>query len=139
MTALNFLRRSCGSWTSQRRYLYAPNFEPVNLTTNFTLTEDQLGRFTIDWAGPTNGEMILTLEGDTLSRSRDYFGKGANSSKVQVIDSDCIVMTTSYHGCRFREEVRLIESDMFRLRQTVGFDLKNGQVVLSGQYWEARV
>jgi len=139
MTARTFLRRSCGTWTSQRRYLYAPNFEPVNLVTNFTITEDEHGLFTIDWKGPTSGEMVLTLEGDTLHRSRDYFGKGANSSKVQVIDEDCVVMTTSYHGCRFREEVRLIEDDFFRLRQTVGYDLKTGKLVLSGQYFETRL
>jgi len=139
MTARTFLRRSCGDWTSQRRYLFAPDFEPVNLTTNFTIAEDEHGRFIIDWDGPTNGEMVLTLEGDMLHRSRDYFGKGANSSKVQVIDEDCVVMTTSYNGCRFREEVRLCEDDFFRLRQTVGFDLKSGKLVLAGQYFETRL
>ena len=139
MTARTFLRRSCGDWTSQRRYLFAPDFEPVNMTTNFTIAEDKHGRFIIDWDGPTNGEMVLTLEGDMLHRSRDYFGKGANSSKVQVIDEDCVVMRTSYNGCRFREEVRLLEDDFFRHRFTVGFDLKTGKMVLQGSYWETRL
>ena len=139
MTARTFLRRSCGDWTSQRRYLFAPDFEPVNLTTNFTIAEDEHGRFIIDWDGPTNGEMVLTLEGDMLHRSRDYFGKGANSSKVQVIDEDCVVMTTSYNGCRFREEVRLCEDDFFRLRQTVGFNVETGKLALAGQYFESRL
>jgi len=139
MTARSFLRRSIGSWTSQRRYLYAPKLEPVNLTTNFTITEDEHGRFTIDWKGQTSGEMVLTLEGDTLHRSRDYFGKDANSSKVQVIDEDCVVMRTSYNGWRFREEVRLLEDDFFRHRFTVGFDLKTGKMVLQGSYWETRL
>jgi len=74
-----------------------------------------------------------------LHRSRDYFGKEANSSKIQVIDEDCLVMRTSYGGCRFREEVRLCEDDFFRLRQTVGFDLKSGKLVLAGQYFETRL
>lgn len=83
--------------------------------------------------------MVLTLEDDILHRSRDYFGDGANSSLVEQIDEDCIVMRTSYDGCRFREELRLIEEDSFRLRQTVGYNLKTGQLVLCGQYAERRL
>jgi len=140
MTALQFLRRTCGKWTSERRYLFAPKFKPVNMTTNFEFAELELGNnFLVSWTGQTTGEMQLTLEGDTLHRSRDYFGDGANSSKVQVIDQDCIVLRTQYDGTRFREEVRLIEEDMFRLRQTVGYSLETGQLVLAGQYFESRV
>lgn len=140
MTALSFLRRSCGKWTSERRYLFAPKFKPSNMVTNFEMTELDLGnQFLISWTGNTTGEMQLTLEGDLLHRSRDYFGDGANSSKVQVIDEDCIVLRTEYDGTRFREEVRLIESDMFRLRQTVGFNIETGQLTLAGQYFEKRV
>ena len=139
MTALQFLRRTCGSWTSERRYLFAPKLKPVNMTTDFTLSEGNNGKFIVDWQGQTEGQMILTLDGDTLHRSRDYFGDGANSSKVEVIDKDCIVMRTEYDGTRFREEVRLIEEDMFRLRQTVGYSLETGQLVLAGQYFERRL
>ena len=139
MTALQFLRRTCGSWTSERRYLFAPSLKPVNMTTEFTISEGNHGKFVVDWSGQTEGQMILTLEGDTLHRSRDYFGDGANSSKIQVIDQDCIVLRTSYDGMRFREEVRLIEEDCFRLRQTVGYDLETGQLRIAGQYIETRI
>jgi len=140
MTALQFLRRTCGSWTSERRYLFAPKLKPVNLTTNFEFAELDLGNnFLVTWTGQTSGEMQLTLEGDVLHRSRDYFGDGANTSKVEVIDADCIVMRTEYDGTRFREEVRMIEEDCFRLRQTVGYSLKTGQLVLAGQYFETRI
>jgi len=140
MTAIQFLRRTCGKWTSERRYLFAPKFKPVNMTTNFEFAELELGNnFLVSWTGQTTGEMQLTLEGDTLHRSRDYFGDGANSSQVQVVDQDCIVLRTQYDGTRFREEVRLIEEDMFRLRQTVGYSLETGQLVLAGQYFESRV
>ena len=81
--------------------------------------------------------MILTLD-DNLHRSRDYFGDGANSSEIEVIDSDCIVMRTAYDGCRFREECRLIEDDKYRLR-SVGFNVKTGELALAGQYYEARL
>ena len=140
MTALQFLRRSCGSWTSERRYLFAPKLEPVNMTTNFTMVDgERSDQFIIDWTGKTSGQMVLTLDGNVLHRSRDYFGEGANSSKVEIIDQDCVVMRTEYDGCRFREEVRLIEDDFFRLRQTVGYNLKTGRLALCGQYFEARL
>ena len=140
MTAIQFLRRSCGNWTSDRRYLFAPKLKPVNMTTDFSISNGENShKFVVEWTGKTSGQMILTLEGDTLHRSRDYFGDGANSSLVEVVDQDCIVLRTSYDGCRFCEEVRLIEDDFFRLRQTVGYNLKTGQLVLCGQYFERRL
>lgn len=139
MTALQFLRRTVGDWTSERRYLFAPKFKPVNLTTEFKFDELAYGVFQVVWDGQTSGTMELTLDGDTLHRSRDYFGDGANSSKVEVVDHDCIVLRTEYDGTRFREEVRLIEADCFRLRQTVGYNLETGQLVLAGQYFETRI
>ena len=138
--ARQFLDRSCGSWTSQRRYLFAPALKPANMVTDFTMAQDSGDdRYIISWKGQTTGEMILTLDGLTLHRSRDYFGDGANSSEIEIIDSDCIVMRTAYDGCRFREEVRLIEQDQYRLRQTVGFNVKTGELALSGQYFETRL
>ena len=139
MTALQFLRRTVGDWTSERRYLFAPKFKPVNMTTEFKIDELEYGMFQVAWKGQTEGVMELTLIDDVLHRSRDYFGDGANSSKVEVVDNDCIVLRTEYDGTRFREEVRLIEEDMFRLRQTVGYNLKTGQLVLCGQYFESRL
>lgn len=139
MTARNFLRRTCGSWTSERRYLFAPKFKPVNMTTKFSITELTGDVFQVVWEGNTSGTMELTLDGSTLHRSRDYFGEGANSSVVEVVDQDCIVLRTEYDGTRFRESVRLIEEDMFRLRQTVGFNVETGQLALCGQYLERRV
>ena len=142
MTALQFLRRTCGKWTSERRYLFAPKLKPVNLVTEFEIAEkDELGnKFLVTWTGQTEGEMELTLDvNGVLHRSRDYFGEGANSSDVEVIDRDCIVLRTSYDGTRFREEVRLIEHDCYRLRQTVGYSVETGQLVLAGQYFETRL
>lgn len=139
MTARNFLRRTCGNWTSERRYLFAPKFKPVNMTTKFSITELTGDVFQVVWEGNTSGTMELTLDGNTLHCSRDYFGEGANSSAIEVIDQDCIVLRTEYDGTRFREEVRLHEEDMFRHRYTVGFSLETGQLVLQGSYWETRL
>ena len=139
MTALQFLRRTVGDWSSERRYLFAPKFKPVNMTTEFKFDELAYGVFQVVWDGQTSGTMELTLDGDVLHRSRDYFDEGANSSKIEVVDKDCIVLRTEYDGTRFREEVRLIEEDCFRLRQTVGYNVKTGQLVLAGQYFETRL
>lgn len=139
MTALQFLRRSVGDWSSERRYLFAPKLKPVNMTTEFKLDELAYGVFQVVWDGQTSGTMELRLDGDILHRSRDYFGDGANSSKIEMIDRDCIVLRTEYDGMRFREEMRLIEEDCFRLRQTVGYNVKTGQLVLAGQYFETRL
>jgi len=139
MTALPWFRRTCGEWTSERRYMFAPKLKPVNMTTNFTISEGNNGKFIVDWAGQTAGQMVLTLDGDMLHRSRDYFGDGANSSKIEVVDHDTIVLRTQYDGTRFREEVRMIEEDCFRLRQTVGYNLETGQLALVGQYFETRI
>ena len=134
-----FLERSCGSWSSQRRYLFAPKFQPANMVTNFTMKQTSSNVFQIDWSGQTTGQMVLTLDGLHLHRSRDYFGDGANTSIIEVIDEDCLTMRTEYGGSRYREEVRLIEGDKYRLRQTVGFNLKSGALTLSGQYLETKL
>lgn len=142
-TPSQWFYRTCGSWTSERRYLFAPKFKPVNMTTEFTISDTGRGGvYQVDWTGQTQGQMILTLDASQklLERSRDYFDKGqdGHTSRVTVIDADTICLHTEYDGTRFREEIRLIESDMFRLRQTVGYNLNNGQLVLAGQYFESR-
>ena len=138
--ALQFLRRTCGTWNSERRYLFAPKMKPANMTTKFTVDEGERGnQFVINWQGQTSGTMELELNGDTLSRSRDYFGEGAHASQVETIDQDTIVLRTAYDGMKIREEIRLLESDTIRLRQTVGVSEETGKVVLVGQYYEHRI
>ena len=74
MAALEWLRRSCGKWRSERRYLFQPDGKPVNLTTMMEIYEGERGnQFIIEWTGKTSGKMELELDGYTLRRSRDYF------------------------------------------------------------------
>ena len=137
-----FLRRRCGSWTSQRRYLFFPKMEPVNLVTNFEFEELDINAFQVTWKGQTSGEMLLSFDADQmlLRRSRDYFSPNtANSSEVEVIDADCIVMRTSYDGLAFREEVRLFSEDLFAHRYTVGVDIETKVPKIIGSYWESRI
>jgi len=137
-TPLQFLRRTVGDWSSSRRYLFAPKLKPVNMTTQFKIDELAHGVFQVVWDGQTSGTMELRLDGDVLHRSRDYFGEGSHSSRVEMIDPDCIVMHTEYDGIRFREEIRLFEQDCFRHRYTVGVNIQTGQLALTGSYWETR-
>lgn len=138
-TALQFLRRTVGDWSSERRYLFAPKLKPVNMTTEFKIDELTHGVFQVVWDGQTSGTMELRLDGNTLHRSRDYFGEGSHASRVEMVDNDTIAMYTEYDGIRFREEIRLFEQDCFRHRYTVGFNVKTGQLALQGSYWETRL
>lgn len=141
MTFQQWFDRTCGTWTSERRYIFnMETMKPTNLTTEFTIDPGERGnQYVVNWQGQTSGTMELTLEGGQLHRSRDYFGKGAHTSHLERIDDDTIVLRTQYDGLKFREEIKLIESDCYRLRQTVGFDENTGVPKLVGQYWEVRV
>lgn len=132
--------RTAGKWRSERRYLFdLESNQPVNLTTEFEIAEQDHSRWTVTWTGKTNGTMELHLDGDLLHRSRDYFGKGAHSSRVSMIDEDTVCLHTHYDGLIFREEIRMLKNDMYRLRQTVGFCDKTGAAKIVGQYFETRL
>ena len=136
---LTWFRRTTGSWKSDRRYLFAPRMEPSNMVTTFTIEESETTpKFIIRWKGQTSGIMDLTLEGNRVHRSRDYFGNGAHSSVISMIDEDTILLRTVYDNTSFREEVRLLLDDTLRLRQTVGTDITTGNIKLLGQYAEIR-
>ena len=138
--ALQWFRRAVGAWTAERRYLFAPKMEPNKMTTKFTVEEGMGGnQFVIQWQGNTSGTMEVELNGLVLGRSRDYFGEEAHSSAVEVLDNDCIVLHTEYDGMKVREEIRLLNDDCVRLRQTIGTDNKTGTVRLVGQYTEFRL
>ena len=137
---LQWFDRTCGSWTSERRYIFnTENPKPTNFDVNFTITPgESSNQYTVEWQGKTCGTMDLLFEGNTLLRSRDYFGEEAHSSEVAMIDEDTVVMTTTYGGVTYREEIRLLHFDNYRLRQTIGFNAE-GKAALVGQYFERRI
>jgi hypothetical protein len=138
--ALKWFRRSLGKWTSDRRYLFAPKMEPVNMKTFFSVKEGlRSNQFVIEWKGQTSGIMEVELNGNVLDRSRDYFGEENHSSIIEVLDDDCIVLRTEYGGMKVREEIRLLNSDAVRLRQTIGTCVETSKVKILGQYGEFRV
>lgn len=140
-SAHEWFRRTTGKWTSQRRYIFnMKTKKPTNLTTDFSIGACTEGDwdYTVVWTGQTNGTMNLKLLGNELHRDVGYFSEEPTTSLVRLIDADTIVLSTQYSGMKFREEIRLLNDDKLRLRQTVGYDDRTGEVRLVGQYYEER-
>lgn len=136
--ALQWLRRSCGKWRSERRYIFNATGKPVNLTTLMDIFEGERGNeFVVEWSGKTSGKLEITLEGDTLRRSRDYFGDKAHDSKVEMLSNDIFRTTTTYDDVTYVETIELLSEDQYRLRQTFGTN-PDGSFALVGQYCEFR-
>ena len=141
-TTHEWFRRTVGNWTSERRYIF--NMEtkkPTNLTTSFTIAPQTQGEFDyqVIWTGQTSGTMNLKLLGDELHRDIGYFTEEPTVSRLTMLDPDTLVMSTSYDGCTFREEIRLLKNDTVRLRQTIGYNDRTGDVTIVGQYYEELV
>ncbi len=139
----NWLKRSEGSWKSYRRYLYGNPLENPkiqNLETEFDIVGHPGNplSFTINWYSDqgTTGTMTVTIDGSTLYRSRGYYTEEETTTHLSVIDCNTVVFESSYNGMDFREEIRMLNNDTMRLRQTVGY--KNGEVIISGQYIEVK-
>ena len=148
----NWFLRTAGDWNSERRYLYLKDGQKVKndlVSTSFSITSDKFEdsediQVIIAWESSTEGgedsggEMNCTLSGNLLLRNIGYFTEEETSSEVDAIDYNTIVMTTSYNGCTFREEIRLLAYDTIRLRQTLGFKDGSDVPFLCGQYFEIR-
>ena len=84
--------------------------------------------------------MIIYVDGDTIKRSRNYFEGGEGTvTKLECIDDDTVVFHSSYGGMDYREEIRFLNGNKFRLRQTVGYKEGTDKVIVVGQYWEELV
>lgn len=141
MTYTNWFDRCVGSWESHRRYLYGPKKTIDNLVTYFDIVKREGDEWAVLWKSDRNeGEMGLILKGDEIHRSRNYFDNGEGTiTKLQLVDSDTVVFLSSYGGMDYREEIRFLAGDLYRLRQTVGYKQGTDKVVVVGQYWEERV
>jgi len=136
---LSWFKRRCGNWRSERRYLFSTDGQPKLFTTMMDIKQgEKETQFDIQWEGSTSGVMAVELRGTVLHRSRDYFGDGANSSEVFLIDPDTVVTSTAYGGVRYREEIRFLNQDGIAFRQTLGTK-EDGSFALCGQYVEFRL
>lgn len=130
--------RCVGSWTSHRRYLMGPKKKIDNLVTDFDIVKRGDGEWAVIWKSDRNeGEMGIILEGDTIRRSRNYFeGEEGTVTRLERIDEDTVVFYSSYGGMDYREEIRFLNGNKFRLRQTVGYKEGTDIAIVIGQYWE---
>ena len=133
----SWFSRCAGDWVSHRRYLTLPGKRDDTYKTEFTIKVDG-DKVNIKWDGDaSSGDMNLTVDGDLLHRDIGYFTDEPNDSKLERLDDDTVVMHSAYDGMKFREEIRLLNDDKNRLRQTVGF--RKGKPFLVGQYWEEKL
>lgn len=133
--------RCVGKWTSHRRYLMGPKKTIDNLVTDFTIEKRADDEWAILWKSDRNeGEMAVVLDGGVIRRSRNYFeGEEGTTTCLERIDSDTVVFHSRYGGMDYREEIRFLHNDRYRLRQTVGVKEGTEKVVVVGQYWEERL
>jgi len=133
-----WFERSNGDWVSSRRYLYGPKRKADNYTTNFTVCTEG-NNVSISWAGEAGeGDMSMVIDEHMLKRDRGYFSDDPTDSAMTLIDDNTVVFMTTYDGVTYREEIRLIADDKYRLRQTVATKVDTGDVIIVGQYFEER-
>ena len=133
-----WMNRSVGRWESHRRYLYGSGGGVDNLITRFEVDTKDDG-WIVEWVSDEHeGSMDLWIEGEWLHRSCGYYSQKPSTSRLEKIDQDTIVFWSEYGGMKFREEIRFIQSDNYRLRQTIGYNDK-GELTICGQYFEERL
>ena len=137
----SWFKRCEGKWVSHRRYLMGPKKSIDNLVTEFDIVSRGEDEWAVLWSSERNeGEMGIILDGDVIKRSRNYFeGQEGTNTKLEKVDDDTVVFYSSYGGMDYREEIRFLTNDQFRLRQTVGYKEGTDKVVVVGQYWEERL
>ena len=134
----SWFSRCAGDWISYRRYLALPAAKDDKYTTEFTIAKTDAG-VSVDWKGDAGeGVMNLVIEGDLLKRDIGYFSDEPTDSRMEMIDDNTVVFHSAYSGMEFREEIRLLNDDKYRLRQTVGYKQGRDEPFLVGQYFEQR-
>ena len=133
--------RCVGSWRSHRRYLMGPKKNIDNLVTDFDIEKRADDEWAVLWKSDRNeGEMGIILDGDTVKRSRNYFDNGEGTvTRLERVDEDTVVFYSAYGGMEYREEIRFLNGNKYRLRQTVGYKEGTDQAVVIGQYWEEQI
>ena len=114
-----------------------------NLVTYFDIERRADDEWAVLWNSDRNeGEMgvILDESEGVIKRSRNYFeGEEGTITRLERLDQDAVVFYSSYGGMDYREEIRFLNGNKYRLRQTVGYKQGTDIVIVIGQYWEEKV
>jgi len=146
----SFMHRCTGSWNSNRRYYYPKPNKSQLLTSQLNIEQVEVCPeyfiYNLSWDTKdsetqepvSDGEMLVKGYQLMLERDVGYFTEEPTICDVTVVDDDCIVLNTAYSGMNFREEIRLLQDDTIRLRQTLGFKDGSNLPFLYGSYLEER-
>ena len=147
----SFMHRCTGSWNSNRRYYYPKPNKSQLLTSQLNIEEveacPEFFLYKLSWDTKdsetqepvSDGQMLVKGYDLTLERDVGYFTQEPTICAITVVDNDCIVLNTAYSGMNFREEIRLLQDDTIRLRQTLGFKDGSNLPFLYGSYLEERI
>ena len=164
--AVEFFRRSKGSWKSQRRY-YTLNkeTEPQEVETYLTVSFLEQGapelrqlaqshelenktalvcgtkvtwesNYTNQSKKPITGSTVFGILGNKLYRDRGFATTKPIIAVCSFTNPDTMCFRTEYNGSVFEEEIKLIGTN-YRTRQTI--ISRAGQEITIGQYLEKRI
>lgn len=164
--AVDFLRRSAGSWNSQRRY-YSLNkdVEPQEVESLLNISfldrgapelielaqsheledlEALVCGTKVTWESnytnqnrkPVIGSTIFGVKGNILYRDRGFATPKPITAVCSFTNSETMCLRTEYNANVFEEEIKLVGSQ-YRTRQTI--ISRAGQEITIGQYLEKRV
>ncbi len=164
--AVDFFRKSEGTWKSQRRY-YTLNkeTEPQEVESFLTVSFLEQGspelielaksheledleilvcgtkvtwesNYTNQSRKSTTGSTIFGILGDKLYRDRGFATPKPIIAICSFTNPDTMCLRTEYNGSVFEEELKLVGSN-YRTRQTI--ISRAGQEITIGQYLEKRV
>jgi hypothetical protein len=165
LLAMEFFRRSVGSWRSQRRY-YTLNQETepqeVESKINIVFLEQGapelqelaklhqleesnffLGGTKVSWDSnytnqprkPSQGSTVFGIKENILYRDRGFASPNPVIATFSFTNPQTLCLRTEYGGSLFEEEVKLI-GENYRTRQTI--ISRAGQELMIGQYLEKR-
>ena len=164
--AVDFFRRSEGSWKSQRRY-YTLNkeTEPQEVTSYLTVSFLERGtpelvelaanheladktalvcgtkvtwesNYTNQSRKSVTGSTVFGILGNKLYRDRGFATPKPIIAVCSFTNPDTMCLRTEYNGSVFEEEVKLVGTN-YRTRQTI--ISRAGEEITIGQYLEKRI
>ena len=142
----NFFNSCEGVWESQRTYCYPNRKAFTQLTTymDMRLVDQSIN---VRWSSRKTDqdriileggkEMLITIDGQYLKRSRGYFTTEETASEILELTNSKLHTKTEYNGNVFFEEIEFVTPEL-RTRRTVGFN-KDNNVEIVGTYVELKI
>ncbi|MEM9506333.1 MAG: phycobiliprotein lyase [Cyanobacteria bacterium P01_E01_bin.35] len=164
--AIDFFRKSAGTWNSQRRYYSLNNnAEPQEVTSVLNISFVEQGDLEliklaqahqlsdseaivcgtkVNWESnytnqnrkPVSGSTVFGVQGNILYRDRGFATPNPIIAVCSFSHPETMTLRTEYNANVFEEEIKLVGSK-YRTRQTI--ISRAGQEITIGQYLEKRI